>query len=129
MTKTRRYFSGRGCTCEAAGGGGPGGVSESGRGARCECGRRDTRDGGAHEGVGALYYGRMAVRFLDPLERGGITEQYSRWYLLVKIVVLVERADRQSVAVLSPIFEGEGEGEGEGEETLTHPPHIVSWSV
>jgi hypothetical protein len=40
-------------------------------------------------------YGRMAVRFLDPLE-GGIF-----W---LSVVVLVERADRQSVSKSKYIF-------------------------
>ena len=47
----------------------------------------------------------MAVEFLDPLGRGGKTEQYSRWYLLVFVVVLVERADSQYAAGLGPIFD------------------------
>jgi hypothetical protein len=37
------------------------------------------------------------------------SEQYPRWCFLVAIVVIVERADRQSVAVFSPIFEGGSE--------------------
>ncbi len=48
---------------------------------------------------------------LDPLLEGRGTPSKQaispRWYLLVKIVVFVERADRQSVAVLSArCFEG-----------------------
>ncbi len=40
----------------------------------------------------------MAVKFLDPLGRGGKTEQHPLLYVLVYVVDLVERADRQSVA-------------------------------
>ncbi len=61
----------------------------------------------AYGSVAVLFsHCRMAVGFLDPIGRGEKTEQYHRWYLLVQIVVLVERADRQSVAGLGPIFLG-----------------------
>ncbi len=62
----------------------------------------------------------MAVGFIDLLGRGGKTEQYPRWYLPVKIVVLVERADRRSAAGLGTIFEG-GAGKSGGSLSLSNP--------
>ena len=44
-------------------------------------------------------YGRMAVEFLDPLRRGGKPSNIPGGICWSKLVVLVERADRYSVAV------------------------------
>ena len=51
-------------------------------------------------------YGRMAVEFLDPLERGGKPSNIPGGICWSNLVVLVERAYCQSAAGLDPIFEG-----------------------
>ena len=48
----------------------------------------------------------MAVEFPDPLERGGKPSNIPGGICWSNLVVLVERADRQSAAGLGPIFEG-----------------------
>ena len=53
-----------------------------------------------------MYYGRMSVEFLDPLGRGGKPSNIPGGICWLNLVVLVERADRQSAAGLGPIFEG-----------------------
>jgi hypothetical protein len=46
----------------------------------------------------------MAVKFLDPLGRGGKPSNIPGGIFWLDLVVIVERADRQSVAGLGPIF-------------------------
>ena len=47
-----------------------------------------------------LSYGRMAVEFHDPLGRGGKPSNIPASICWLNLVDLVEREDRQSVAVL-----------------------------
>ena len=51
---------------------------------------------------GAIRYGRMAVEFLDPLGRGEKPSNIPGGICWLDLLVLVERADRYSVAVLTP---------------------------
>jgi hypothetical protein len=53
--------------------------------------------------------GCMLVEFLDSLGRGGKPSNTPGGICWLNLVVLVERADRQSAAGLGPIFEA-GEG-------------------
>ncbi len=63
--------------------------------------------GSLSKGDPSLYrpydHDRMAVGFLDPLGRGGKMSNIPGGICCL-LVVLVERADRQFVAVLSPMF-------------------------